>query len=306
MIEAQMSKTNSISNTLSLATFSLQRGDLAAASKHAAVGILDSASNCGPHAWSFHFIHAEVLRMQGNLAGALTYLRSLKASPDKYEESQVSRKMHIGYCLALLGHHVEARSLLVESLTMAQQLNSIACQLEVKARLAMLEFLQDNLAVADSLYSEVSQDNGWYLHCVGLCGRGKIALHKKMYPEAMGYLEAAKGVAEYENAPLIAAGCQSEIALCLLALGDPEKALQLLRNAERVTWNLGALHLYGIILGDLGNVYLMKKDYWTAIPYYQRALNLALQIKDPAKIYNWSHNIRIAYGKFRMDLQESS
>jgi hypothetical protein len=41
-------------------------------------------------------------------------------------------------------------------------------------------------------------------------------------------------------------------------------------------------------------VYLHRKDYSTAISYYQRALTIAHQIKDPVSIYKWTYNTNLA------------
>lgn len=70
-------------------------------------------------------------------------------------------------------------------------------------------------------------------------------------------------------------------AVCYLELGDDEKSLALLRDAEAVNREAGYIHNYQVNLANIGNVYLNRGDHFTAILYYRRVLELARQIKEP-------------------------
>ena len=82
--------------------------------------------------------------------------------------------------------------------------------------------------------------------------------------------------------------------------------MELFRKAERVNYDAGVVHNYQVVLANIGNVYLHRHDYFTAISYYQRALALAREIKDTVSIKKWTRNINLAYAKIRYSVDQSS
>jgi tetratricopeptide (TPR) repeat protein len=98
----------------------------------------------------------------------------------------------------------------------------------------------------------------------------------------------------------------SELAVCHLGLGDDERAMRLLRDAERMNRDAGAIHNYQVVLANIGNVYLYRRDHFTAISYYQRALALAREIGDPVSTKKWTRNINLAYARIRQSVDERS
>jgi len=96
----------------------------------------------------------------------------------------------------------------------------------------------------------------------------------------------------------------SEMAVCHLQLGDDRKSLELLENAAQIQREVGRVQNYLVALANIGNVYLYRRDYLTAIDYYRRALELAKEINDPVSIEKWSHNIRVAYAGLRESVDQ--
>jgi tetratricopeptide (TPR) repeat protein len=95
------------------------------------------------------------------------------------------------------------------------------------------------------------------------------------------------------------AGIWSEMAVSELGLGNQAKALELLKQAEKVNLEKGAMPSYQICVANIGNVYCHQGNYLKAIAHNQRALNIAREIKDPVSIHKWSHNIEIAFSKIK-------
>jgi hypothetical protein len=56
---------------------------------------------------------------------------------------------------------------------------------------------------------------------------------------------------------------------------------------------------YQVVLGNIGNVYLYRTEFPTAVSYYQRALAIAREIKDPVSIRKWTYNANLAYMRIR-------
>src|SRR5262249_15618244 len=48
-------------------------------------------------------------------------------------------------------------------------------------------------------------------------------------------------------------------------------------------------------LGELGNIYTFQNDFQKAIPYYQRALALALEIKSISNASKWAGNLAASF-----------
>lgn len=85
------------------------------------------------------------------------------------------------------------------------------------------------------------------------------------YEEALPWLEESLKVFESAEAPLAVAMVWGELAVCYLGLGDDERAMGLFRKAERVNGDAGSMHNYQVVLANIGNVYLHRRDYITAI-----------------------------------------
>lgn len=90
----------------------------------------------------------------------------------------------------------------------------------------------------------------------------------------MPSLEESLDIFEKADARVTIAMLWSELAVLHLGMGDDERAMQLFRKAERVNYECGVIHNYQVVLANIGNVYLHRRDYFTAIFYYQRALAL--------------------------------
>jgi tetratricopeptide (TPR) repeat protein len=122
----------------------------------------------------------------------------------------------------------------------------------------------------------------------------------------MPWLNESLEIFENAGARLSVAMVWSELAVCYLGMGQDEKAMELLRQAERINHEAGVVHNYQVVLANIGNVYLHRRDYFTAISYYQQALALARQIKDPVSIKKWTRNINLAYARIRLSVDQQN
>jgi tetratricopeptide (TPR) repeat protein len=83
----------------------------------------------------------------------------------------------------------------------------------------------------------------------------------------------------------------------------PKRWICFQRSAE-IDRESGAIHNYQVALANIGSVYFQRRDYLTALSYYQRALVLAREIKDPVSVKKWTHNMRLAYARIRAAIDE--
>lgn len=80
--------------------------------------------------------------------------------------------------------------------------------------------------------------------------------------------------------------------------------MELFRTAERVNYEVDVVHNYQVVLANIGNVYLHRRDHFTAISYYSRALALAREIKDPVSVKKWTRNINLAYARVKLSVDQ--
>lgn len=109
---------------------------------------------------------------------------------------------------------------------------------------------------------------------------------------------------EGAGARLSTATVCGELGVCRLGLGDDAKALDLFQRSAQVDRESGAIHNYQVALANIGSVYLQRRDYLTALSYYQKALVLAREIKDPVSVKKWTYNIRLAYAQIQSVVDE--
>jgi tetratricopeptide (TPR) repeat protein len=260
--------------------------------------------------WRFHFIQAQVLEAHGQVEEALKYLDALR-QPDVLDaESCAALKMRRGVCLGLLGRHEHSHRLLAEAEVMARETGLLDMQGDVCLCRAFIFFREKNYMSSDQLFRAVhkiaEQVGGWYLRGHALWGIGKNQMIQGHHKEAFPWLEESLGIFESVGAQLSTALVWGELGDCYLGCGDDGKALDLFQKAAEVERTSRASHNYQVSLASIGNVYLHRRDYFTAISYYQRALSLAREIKDPVSIKKWTRNINLAYARIRLSVDQTN
>jgi len=125
----------------------------------------------------------------------------------------------------------------------------------------------------------------------------KNIMYRGEFSAAIPRLEEALATFEKLGQPSYCAIERCELANCCLNVYEPEKALEFFQKAERVFVNFGATPNYQVCLANVGNDYLYRREFLTAISYYQRALELARKLGDQLSIAKWLHNLGQAYSE---------
>jgi len=218
--------------------------------------------------------------------------------------------MYRGAYAGFLGRYESSHRLLGEAAALARGAGLLKLEADVCLSWAFIFFRQKDYVSSDRLFRAAlklaDKVGGWRLRGHALWGIGKNLMIQEHYEEAMPWLQESLGVFENAGARLSIAMAWSELAVCYLGLGDDQKAMELFRKAERVNHEAGVVHNYQVVLANIGNVYLHRRDHFTAISYYQRALALAREIKDPVSIKKWTRNINLAYARIRQSIDETN
>jgi tetratricopeptide (TPR) repeat protein len=260
--------------------------------------------------WRLHFIRADVLDANGHVEEALKYLESPTPPTAEDIESSVALRTYRGSYLGFLCRYEPSHRLFAEAEVMAGDASLLKLLGDVHLSRAFVFFLQKDYVSSDHLFRSAlrltGHVEGWHLHGHALWGIGKNLMIQGHHEEAIPWLQKSLGIFENAGARLRIAMVWSELAVCHLGLGDDEKAMELFRKAERVNYEAGVIHNYQVVLANIGNVYLHRRDHFTAISYYQRALALAREMKDPVSIKKWTRNINLAYARIRYSVDQAN
>jgi len=287
----------------------LRRYDL-----EAARSIADSAlrSNC-EDPWPYHVVLLEFERLQGRRETALQELNRLqrKSPPSTHDvESWIEIKRLVGYYSGLLGQYEIAHRWLNDAEFLAREGGKSEAQAEVHLCQAMISFLQQNYMESDRIFRIVldlsKEIGGWYFRASALWGIGKNLMIQNFYVDAIPWLQESLSIFESARVDLSMALVWSELAVCHLGLGNDQLSLDLLKKAELVQQKAGTVANYQVVIANIGNVYMYRGDYTTAIDHYRRALSIAQEIKDPVSIRKWTYNINLAYLKLREQVDHPS
>jgi tetratricopeptide (TPR) repeat protein len=251
--------------------------------------------------WRSRMVCAELRALRGDVEGSLSYLEGF--SPPTNATDCARLRMLQGSYEGSLGHYRRADQLLSEAETLARYENAAELLGEIDLSRGFIFFLQKNYFASEKSYREAlkvgGQAGGWYLRGHGLWGVGKTRMIRTEYEEAIPWLEESLAIFEAAGARLSIALVWGELGVCRLGLGRDEEAMELFRKAEMVNRDAGFVHNYQVVLANIGNVYLYRRDYFTALSYYRSALWLAREIKDPVSVKKWSYNINLAYARLR-------
>jgi len=287
----------------------VRRGDLNGAHQavEPALQKFGSGDNSA-HAWLLRLAWADLLRLRGHTDEALEYLASAEryCPPNKDDVPSVAGlKKTRGYCFGHLGDYSSSHALMREAENLAKGAGLLELQCEIHQCQAMIFYLQRDYDSSERLFRLILENSekvgGWYFRANGLWGIGKNLMIRNRFSEAMPWLEESLSIFQAAGARVPVAIVCSELAVCYLGLGDDEKSLELLENASAVQKNAGSVQNCLVVLANIGNVYLHRRDHLRAIEYYREALELARKIKDPVSIQKWSFNLKLAYAR----LQES-
>jgi tetratricopeptide (TPR) repeat protein len=267
----------------------------------------------GAHLWQLRFVRAEAMRLRGMPEEALKYLEShQRLNPPEQEnvESQARLCMHCGYHSGLMGRYEPSQRLLAEAEALCRSLRMVELCAEVFIRQAMIFFLRKDYVASDQIYRAVlslsERLGGWYFRAMAQWGIGKNLMIQRYYRDAMPWLEESLRIFEAAGARLSISTVWGELGVCHLGLGNDAGALELLQESARIDYESGTIHNYQVALANIGNVYSQRRDFFTALSYYQKALTLAREIKDPVSVKKWTYSIRLTYARIRSTVDEQN
>lgn len=288
----------------------MRRGNLRGADEIVKAAIGSTSPVCESNEiWDLHFLRARILDATGQTEAAVTYLKSLLPPSSDLLEARSKLCNYLASYEGYLGRYQVADQLFSEALNIAGRAGLYEVVGDIHLAQAFIYFRKKDYRSSDGefrLALEISERvGGWYLRGHGLWGIGKNLMIQEHYQAALPWLDQALEVFVANEEPLYVAMVWSELGVCRLGLGSDVDAMDLFRRAEKVYFEAGIVHNYQVVLANIGNVYLHRGDYLTAISYYQRALAMAREIKDRVSIKKWTRNINLAYARIKLSVDSA-
>jgi CHAT domain-containing protein/predicted negative regulator of RcsB-dependent stress response len=282
----------------------LRRGNLAAARN-----AIDKASALwadkpqSPWYWKYRVLRAEILTDEGHSQEAVALLSSEPPAGPDFADLACRWKAVRVKALFRLRRIEEARALLdaAESLAIRTKQEFILPEL-ANLRGSIFDALRMH-AEAESAYraglARAEQLHDLYWETKLLNNLGVMRIRQFRYDEAIPLLTRAMEGFEKMNAGVLASVALGNIGFCARYLGDFEKASAAYLKAVDVQEREGAKPYLEGSLGSVGNLYATQDEFAKAIPYYKRALALALEIGDLSDASKWAGNLAISFSELK-------
>ncbi|MEO8521240.1 MAG: CHAT domain-containing protein [Acidobacteriota bacterium] len=122
-------------------------------------------------------------------------------------------------------------------------------------------------------------------------GMGSVARNR--WDEALPRFEQVLSFQDLDSLSVYGAAL-SNAGICYSRLGEFDHALAIQRRSVALHTNRGPRADYAQSLAGLGNTFIMQGDARQGLPFLRQALELALEIKQPADAALWAGNIAAA------------
>ncbi len=243
--------------------------------------------------WRFYLVKASVLLARGQAAEAIQLLDG-KEEPPQDEEVAVRRWTLLSRALRERGREAEAERILERArklardsgapllISLTEQLHGIALQRsDPEQAFQCLRAALETARKARHGYQEAAT----------LVTLGWSRLRLGRYGEAIPWLEQALAVSVPAGYAPLTATARHNLGVCYNALGDWDRALESLREAEAIYTQIEEHAGLAGLFGDLGNTYYFRGEPENAVACYRRGLALARRLGDQAMAARWLSNL---------------
>lgn len=277
----------------------LRAGELAKAQMAAERGVsLAGTRGDAIFQWRFRLLHCEILLNNGRAEEVLAQAEDAMPQSAPFAPLSARQKMLQSQALAILGRAREAAAMLAE----AQSAAELAHAGDVLAEIETVRGLQfyraqryeDAEAALRSAQARARSLGSVFLEAGALINLGMIRFRRHRFDEAAGYFEQTSQLAGTQSQTLYSAA-QGNLAMCYTQLGEFDRAIEIHLQSTARLERSGAKYFLPDALGETGRAYMYRGDLKTAIPYMQRALSLASEMKDAPKAALWAGNLSAVY-----------
>jgi tetratricopeptide (TPR) repeat protein len=284
-----------------------RRGEIAKAVVICRRGI-QSAQSRGDLAqvWELRALLSRCLCTQGHHSEALSLLESLPLKEDVGSETRARVLNQRAFVHSQIGNFAATKAAVDEALALASAAGLELLVAEIEMTRCTLFFYLGNYDAVEScarIALEIAKEQrALFLEACAAAGMGKAAMYRGCQAEAIPWFERAVNLFENEGAGFYASAMRGELGCCHLALHEDDRALELFSQALKSSEEAGALTSYHIDLADVGAVHFRRGQYSEALPYFQKAAEIARKLGDPISTSKWLQNLSLTYARLGDDV----
>jgi CHAT domain-containing protein len=247
--------------------------------------------------WSARLLEAEVLLSDEQIAAAEAALSQDPPQGSKFAGVAARRAWLRGDLEFAHGNAKAAEDMLNKAAQMASAAGVWDVLFEAEASLARLCFVvhrdaEKAAGMFRKLADGASKRNSPYYEAIALNGLGMIRLKHWRFDEAIPWFQRTMDAAKRGGAQRLIVAAGQNLAICYSQLGSFDEALKWRREAINLLGETGLVPYRMVLLGEMGNTYLLQQDARKAIDFYKQALALA---RSDADLALWYRNLAAAY-----------
>jgi CHAT domain-containing protein len=263
------------------------RGDLVKAHQEASHASSDLAKRDPVWSWKFRLLDADVLVCQGQSPSLLKLLDADLPQSLGQSDLNVRRHMFRAIAYSRLGRPEQADA---EMRAAKALCDSLRCQVrgELARDAGAIALDRNDLDSAQSLFRQslgiARQDNDRFLEATDLLNLGWVTLRTEHYDESIDWTNLAYAAAQSLDARQIMEKASGNRAWAFYKMGDFERALTLVSEAETSAHQLGFVIDEVEWLNNHGLIYFQMDQLPLAESYFRRSLKLVQESQNRAQI----------------------
>ncbi|MCU1237244.1 MAG: Tetratricopeptide 2 repeat protein [Candidatus Solibacter sp.] len=248
----------------------------------------------------FRLLRAEILLNSTRAEEVVAQLDEPMPSGAQFAPLAARKLMLEGQADSILGHAEKSAALLAEAHRAAEASNAGEVLLDIEniqgARALRSNRYDDAERFLRSALQRARALRAPYPEASVLVNLGMIRFTRHRYDEAAGFFEEASRRAGPQLQVLYSVA-QSNLATCYSSLGDYDRAIRIYAMSVAQYERSGAKFYLQRSLGQTGHTYLLKGDLKSAVPFLQKALSIASEMRNTADAASWAGNLSAVYSE---------
>jgi CHAT domain-containing protein len=246
--------------------------------------------------WKFRLLRAEILLYTERAEEVLNQLAEPVPASPALAGLAARKRMLEGQAQSILRHSHECDTLLAEAQRDAAAANAEDVLEETENLRGLILVIREQYEDGErTLYIALDRArhlNDAFAEGSVLLNLGLSRLRKNRYDEAAAYFEQASNRVG-PRARTLYSVAQSNLAVCYKLLGEYDRAIHVQLEAIARHEQSGAKFYLSDALGAAGELYAIKGDLRSAIPYLQKALSLATEMNRVDHAAVWADNLSL-------------
>jgi CHAT domain-containing protein len=266
----------------------VKQGKLSEAMREAEAGLRVEPS------WRFRILKSDVLLARGEAKEAMGLLASPKLPTDR--ESLARLRMDQGWAENLASNYSTAEALLQEASRIAEPLGLPSLEATIEMRIGSVQTRQGQMDLSERALRhaiEVTTGNDPYLQAAAMNNLGVLFQNAFQFEEAIYWLDKASAMFQQLGSLDYYYVTLGNLGWCYHRLGDSDKALANLQEAEDYARKTGDRYYQQLWIGDSGSVLYARDDFPRAAEKFKQALAVAQSLDKNEKDSTgwWYYNL---------------